>query len=53
MKIQTINITDVTLDYGGNHNNIKLVDKNCITDSKVKEPTCCTVCDLRNISLKR
>ena len=20
MKIQTINITDVTLDYGGNHN---------------------------------
>ena len=53
MKIQTINITDVTLDYGGNHNNRKLVDKNCITDSKVKEPTCCTVCDLRNISLKR
>ena len=35
MKIQTINITDVTLDYGGNHNNRKLVDKNCITDSKV------------------
>ena len=27
MTIQTINITDVKLDYGGNHNNRKLVDK--------------------------
>ena len=53
MKIQTINITDITLDYGGNHNNRKLVDKNCITVSKVKEPTFCTFCDLKNISLKR